>query len=124
MSSVFPAHEFFQEVSRALAAMMTVISLLAACNLRGLDPEVRDAAKKGIGSVCLEGVGFWIASTLRAPRSLFIWSYDFRRVCTGTWKQEPLGRSTLKILTELGRALMDSHPGFKYHIETSPLLAL
>ena len=45
MFSGVPAHEFFREVSRALAAMMTVISLLAACNLRGLDPKVRDAAK-------------------------------------------------------------------------------
>ena len=66
-SSGVPAHELFQEVSSAPAAMMTVRSLLAACALRGLDPKVRDAAQAYIQS-SIDGDGR-PATCIRLPRA-------------------------------------------------------
>ena len=66
-SSGVPAHEFFQEVSSAPAAMMTVRSLLAASAMRGFTPKVRDAAQAYIQS-SIDGPDR-LATWIRLPRA-------------------------------------------------------
>ena len=136
-SSGVPAHELFQEVSSAPAAMMTVRSLLAACALRGLDPKVRDAAQAYIQS-SIDGDGR-PATWIRLPRAWWPpeWFHAdgspkfvdpvirLRKALYGHPEAGALWEKHLKkILTELGWAPLDSHPGFWVHIETGALLAV
>ena len=136
-SSGVPAHELFQEVSSAPAAMMTVRSLLAACALRGLDPKVRDAAQAYIQS-SIDGDGR-PATWIRLPRAWWPpeWFHAdgspkfvdpvirLRKALYGHPEAGALWEKHLKkILTELGWSPLDSHPGFWVHIETGALLAV
>ena len=136
-STGVPAHELFQEVSSAPAAMMTVRSLLAASAMRGFTPKVRDAAQAYIQS-SIDGPDR-PATWIRLPRAWWpaAW-FDskgepkfadpvvrLRKALYGHPEAGALWEKHLKrILVELGWTALDSHPGFFVHDESGALMAV
>ena len=136
-SSGVPAHELFQEVSQAPAAMATVRCLLAAAALRGWTPKVRDAAQAYIQSRIDSGdrPSTWV----RLPKSWWpaTW-YDkggaalfndpvvrLHKALYGHPEAGALWDKHLRdILIALGWTALDSHPGFWTHARSRALLAV
>ena len=136
-SSGIPAHELFQEVSQAPAAMATVRCLLAAAALRGWAPKVRDAAQAYIQSRIdsSDRPSTWV----RLPKSWWPASWHSKdgtavfydpvvRLCKALYGHPEAGALWDKhlrgILTKLGWSALESHPGFWTHGETCALLAV
>ena len=130
-SGVAP-HELFQEMSSAPAAMASIRATLAIGALKGYRPLVRDAAQAYI-QARIDGPGR-PATWVRLPKHMWPehWHGKFkdpvvplRKALYGHPESGALWEKHLAgILTKLGWAKIDSHPGVWYNQKDDAVLAV